>query len=130
MPREVVSSVLPIMPSTGLIRYQWRKHGSCAGLSQEDYFDVLRAARGRVAIPAEFERLSAYRTVRPDAVEASFVASNPGLAREGIAVACDRRYLREIRICLTKGLEFRTCPEIDRTQCRLDTAVMPPVRGG
>lgn len=128
--RAIVSDILPIMPSAGLIRYQWRKHGSCAGLSQEDYFEVLRAARTRIAIPAEFQRLGAYRTVRADDVEAAFLRSNQGLAKDGVAVTCDRRYLREVRICLTKGLEFRACPEIDRRDCRLDRAVMPPVRGG
>jgi ribonuclease T2 len=118
-----------IMPSAGLIRHQWRKHGSCAGLSQDDYFDVLRAAREAVAIPAEFRRLEADRTLDPDAAERAFLAANPGLAGEGVAVTCDRRFLREVRICLTKDLAFRECPEVDRRACRLDKVVMPPVRG-
>lgn len=126
----IVSDMLPLMPSGGLIRHQWRKHGSCAGLSQRDYFDVVSAARARIEIPKEFERLPAYRTVRPYDVEASFLAENGRLKPDGVAVTCDRRYLREVRICLTKGLEFRVCPEIDRRDCQLDKAVMPPVRGG
>lgn len=126
----IVSGMLPLMPSAGLIRHQWRKHGSCAGLSQRDYFDVVRAARARIEIPKEFERLSDYRTIRPDEVEASFLSANGRLKPDGVAVTCDRRYLREVRICFTKGLEFRACPEIDRRDCRLDKAVMPPVRGG
>jgi ribonuclease T2 len=117
-----------IMPSAGLIRHQWRKHGSCAGLSQDDYFDVLRAARETIVIPAEFSRLDAYRTLDPDDAELAFLAANPGLAEEGIAVTCDRRLLREVRICLTKDLAFRSCPEVDRRACRLDKVVMPPVR--
>lgn len=130
VPRDVISRTLPIMPSTGLIRHQWRKHGSCAGLSQEDYFDVLRAARTRVAVPREFERLKTYLTVAPHGVEKAFVAANAGMKPDGIAVSCDRRFLREVRICMTKGLEFRSCPEVDRRDCRLSKAVMPPVRGG
>jgi len=129
VPREVISRTLPIMPSTGLIKHQWRKHGSCAGLSQEDYFEVVRAARTRVAIPAEFERLKTYRTVAPDAVEKAFVTANSGMKPDGIAVSCDRRFLREVRICMTKRLEFRSCPEVDRRDCQLSKAVMPPVRG-
>lgn len=130
VPREVIARTLPIMPSTGLIKYQWRKHGSCAGLSQEDYFDVLRAARTRVAIPAEFDRLKTYLTVAPDVVEKAFVTANSGMKPDGIAVSCDRRFLREVRICMSKGLEFRSCPEVDRRDCQLSRAVMPPVRGG
>ena len=119
-----------IMPSAGLIRHQWRKHGSCAGLDQDDYFAVLRAARETVAIPPEFRRLEGYRTLDPDDAEAAFLKANRSLPRDAVAVTCDKRYLREVRICMTKGLEFRSCPEVDRRDCRLAKVVMPPVRGG
>lgn len=118
-----------LMPSAGLIRHQWRKHGTCTGLSQGDYFKVLRAARERIEIPAEFRRLDAYKTLEPGQAERAFLQSNPKLKADAIAVTCDRRYLREVRICMTKGLEFRACPEIERRACRLDKVVMPPVRG-
>lgn len=128
--RETLRTLYDIMPSAGLIRHQWRKHGSCSGLSQADYFAVLRAARRAVAIPPAYERLADYSSPDPDAVEAAFLASNPGLPADGVAVTCDRRYLREVRICLTRQLDFRSCPEVDRRACRRDEAVMPPVRGG
>lgn len=119
-----------LMPSAGLIRHQWRKHGSCAGLEQDDYFAVLRAARETVSIPPEFRRLGAYRTLDPDDAERAFIKANPSLPRDAIAVTCDRRYLREVRICMTTDLKFRSCPEVDRRDCRLSKVVMPPVRGG
>ncbi|RLP22206.1 ribonuclease T2 [Mesorhizobium sp. YM1C-6-2] len=119
-----------IMPSAGLIRHQWRKHGSCAGLDQDDYFAVLRAARETVSIPPEFRRLDAYRTLDPDDAERAFLKANPSLPGDAVAVTCDRRYLREVRICMTKDLEFRSCPEVDRRDCRLSKVVMPPVRAG
>lgn len=119
-----------IMPSAGLIRYQWQKHGSCTGLAQDDYFNVLRAAREKVVIPADFRRLDAYRRLAPGEVEAAFLENNPDLPADGVAVTCDRRFLREVRICLTKQLAFRRCDEVDRRACRLPKVVMPPVRGG
>jgi ribonuclease T2 len=127
--RDSLRELYEIMPSAGLIRHQWKKHGSCAGLSQDDYFQVLRAARDKIAIPPEFARLEAYRTVKPSDVEASFLQSNPGMSGDGMAVTCDRRLLREVRICLTKQLDFRDCREVDRRSCRRSKAVMPPVRG-
>ncbi len=119
-----------LTPSAGLIRHEWRKHGTCSGLSQADYFSVLRAAREAVTIPAAYERLADYQTPGPDDVEAAFLEANPGLAPEAVVVSCDRRYLREVRICLTKELGFRACPEVDRRACRRPKVVMPPVRGG
>ncbi|MEP9371139.1 ribonuclease [Mesorhizobium sp. KR1-2] len=131
VPEREARNLLDIMPAVGLIGHEWRKHGSCSGLSQDDYFAVLRAARERVNIPPEFIRLQDYLTPDPDEVERAFLKANPNLPGDGIAVTCDRRYLREVRICMNKDLTFRTCDEADRrAACRLPKVVMPPVRGG
>ncbi|BCH33773.1 ribonuclease [Mesorhizobium sp. L-8-10] len=126
---QTVRRFYELMPSAGLIRHQWRKHGTCSGLDQRDYFATLRAAHDKVAVPEEFRSLDAYRTVAPGAVEDAFRRANPMLPAQGITIACDERYLREVRICLTKELAFRPCPAIDRRSCRSTAAIMPPVRG-
>jgi ribonuclease T2 len=128
--KETLRTLYDIMPSAGLIRYEWKKHGSCTGMAQDDYFRVLRAAREKIAIPDEFRRLETYLTLDPDDAERAFLRSNHGLPADGIVVTCDRRYLREVRICMTKDLAFRGCGEIDRRGCPLSKVVMPPVRGG
>jgi len=125
VPRELARRYLDIMPSVGLMGHQWRKHGACAGVSQEDYFRLVRAARERVAIPGAYENPAADARVSPDAVEAAFLAANPGMKADGIAVACGGRHLSEVRICLTKDMEFRSCPEVDARACRLPQAAMP-----
>jgi ribonuclease T2 len=127
---DTARSLYDLMPSAGLIRHEWRKHGTCSGLSQADYFQVLRFARERVVVPREFRRLDDYRTLSPGEAEQSFLEANPGLDASDIAVTCDRRFLREIRICMTKDLGFRACPEIDRRACRAARIIMPPMRGG
>ena len=127
---DTARSLYDLMPSAGLIRHEWRTHGTCSGLSQADYFKVLRQARERVVVPQEFRRLDDYRTLSPGEAEQSFLKANPGLDASDIAVSCDRRYLREVRICMTKDLHFRDCPEIDRRACRTAKIVMPPMRGG
>ena len=50
--------------------------------------------------------------------------------RPAIAVTCNRTRLSEVRICLSKDLQFRACEEIDRRACRRDQVTMPPMRGG
>jgi ribonuclease T2 len=126
---ERLRTLYDLMPSAGLIRHEWRRHGSCAGLSQDAYFAVLRAARNRIVIPPALAHHDDDFAVDPDAAEQAFVKANDGLSPAGIAVTCDNRYLREVRICLTRELGFRSCPEIDRRACRRDSVVMPPVRG-
>jgi len=127
---DIVDDLRDIMPSAGLIGYQWRKHGGCSGLSQDDYFGVVRGAREKVAVPAAYRDIGDYLTVAPGEVERNFLSSNNAMSAQGVAITCDDRYLREVRICLTKDLAFRTCPAVDRRACTLKKAVMPPVRGG
>ena len=74
--------------------------------------------------------MSEPKTIAPDELEAAFIKVNPGLSSSAIAVTCDSRRLSEVRICLSKDLQFRSCEEIDRRACRRDQVLMPPVRGG
>lgn len=127
---SLIDSMLDLMPARGLIIHQWRTHGTCAGLRADRYFETVRRARTRVEIPQRFHRLNQYTMVSPNEVESAFLAANPDLKSDMIAVTCDNRRLREVRICMNKDLSFRTCEEIDRRACRIPRVVMPPVRGG
>ncbi len=127
--RNIVDSMLDLMPSPRLVFHEWDRHGTCSGLAQQAYFDNVRKARSVVKIPGEYQSIPTALSVSPAAVEDAFIKANPGLARSGMAVACDGRRLNEIRICLTKELGFRDCPEIARRTCRSASLTMPPVRG-
>ena len=128
--RNIMVSMLDLMPAPGLIYNEWDKHGTCSGLGERAYFETIRRARAAVKIPPEFEQLSEEKTISPSEIEDAFVRVNPGLSRSGIAVTCSRRRLSEVRICMTKDLQFRDCEQIDRRACRRDQVTMPPVRGG
>jgi ribonuclease T2 len=124
---DIVSSMLDLMPARGLVYHEWDTHGTCSGLSQRAYFDLVRKARAAVTIPPEFEDAKEYRTVTPQEVHDAFVKANPGAA---VTVTCSGRRLSEVRICLTKDLHFRGCEGLRKGACRRDQVVMPPVRGG
>jgi ribonuclease T2 len=128
--RNIVSSMLDLMPAPGLIFSEWDKHGTCSGLGARVYFDTIRKARSAVKIPPEYLELSAPKTVAPAEIEEAFIKVNPGLSTSAIAVTCDRTRLSEVRICMSKDLQFRACEEIDRRACRREQVVMPPMRGG
>ena len=128
--RNIVTSMLDLMPAPGLIYNEWDKHGTCSGLGERAYFESIRKARAAVKIPDDYLQLSDTKTVSPSEVEDAFIKANPGMKASGIAVTCNRKRLSEVRICMSKELEFRDCPEIDRQACPLDSVTMPPVRGG
>ena len=128
--RNIMSSMLDLMPAPGLIFNEWDKHGTCSGLGARAYFETIRKARAAVKIPVEFLELPEARTVAPDEIEEAFIKVNPGLSNSAVAVICDRTRLSEVRICMSKDLQFRACEEIDRRACRRDKVLMPPVRGG
>lgn len=129
VPDATVRQMLDVMPSAGLVGHQWRKHGSCAGMSQQDYFSVVRAARERINIPTRFARSAKRVEIEPDDVETDFIAANPTMPEDGIAVTCDGRFVREVRICMTKELEFRSCAEVNARACRMPRALMPAPGG-
>jgi ribonuclease T2 len=128
--RNIMTSMLDLMPAPGLIFNEWKKHGTCSGLGARAYFDTIRKARAAVKIPPEFLELSEPKTVAPADIEDAFIKANPGLSNAAIAVTCNRTRLSEVRICMNKDLKFRDCDEIDHRACRRDEVVMPPIRGG
>jgi ribonuclease T2 len=128
--RDIMSSMLDLMPAPGLVYNEWDKHGTCSGLSQRAYFETIRKARAAVKIPPDYLQLSEAKTVSPDEIENAFIKVNPGLTPSGVAVTCNRNRLSEVRICMSKDLQFRACDEIDRRACRRDQVSMPPTRGG
>jgi ribonuclease T2 len=118
--RSEIEAISDIIPSDGLIRHQWRKHGTCTGLSPDAYFETTRAAFDEVNLPAlEQRRISA------SSVRTAFLEANGGLPADGLAVTCAGGLLREVRICMTTDLEFRPCPEVAQRSCRQNDLRLP-----
>src|ERR1700716_2994268 len=49
--RNIVSSMLDLMPAPRLIFNEWDKHGTCSGLAPRAYFETVRKVRAQVKIP-------------------------------------------------------------------------------
>ena len=107
--RNIVGSMLDLMPSPRLIFHEWDQHGTCSGLSPRAYFDGVRKARAAVKIPPEYVELERSISVTPGEVTEAFLKANPGLSPRAVSVFCDRTWLTEVRICLGKDLSFRDC---------------------
>jgi len=127
--RAVVSSMLDLMPAPRLIFNEWDRHGTCSGLSARAYFNTVRHARGAVKIPPEYVDPQRPLSVSPKAVADAFIKANSDLTPDDMAVECDKTRLTEVRLCLSKDLKFRACPQIVKRSCRRDQIQMPPARG-
>ncbi len=128
--RAQVSSMLDLMPAPRLIFAEWDRHGTCSGLLPGAYFETVRKARSVVNIPSDYLDLKAPRNVAPNAVEDAFIKANPGLAPGDIAIACDSKRLTEVRLCLSKELKFRACPDVAERTCQRQQVLMPALRRG
>lgn len=130
VPQSLIDRMLDIMPSPRLVIHQYRKHGTCSGLSPEAYYEASRQAYESIRIPEKYRRLQEPLMVSPDEVEEEFLAANPQLEPDMIEVTCNRNRLREVRICFTRGLKPRKCGdnELGRRLCNASRVRVPPVR--
>lgn len=128
VPDAIGRQMFDIMPSMGLIGHQWRKHGSCSGLSQKDYFAVTRAAFKAVNLPQAVSSGKQGQTISADGLEKAFTQANPGMSQQGISISCDAGRFEEVRICLTHDLKFRSCQQVDRQGCQTNKMTIPPIR--
>ncbi len=126
--RTQVDQMLDLMPSPRLVYHEWDRHGTCSGLDAAGYFEAIRKARSKITVPAAYHESNAVRTVAPEDVAKAFVAANPGLAKNSLAVTCDDKRLTGVRVCMTKDFQFRECPEVVRRACQRDNVVMPAMR--
>jgi ribonuclease T2 len=117
VPRSLVDQMLGIMPSPNLIQYQWRSHGTCSGLSVDDYFANIRAAYKLVRIPQRYTSPSEDLVISADTLRREFRQANPQIPADAMMFDCAGRNLREVRVCLTRGLHPRPCTPAVRDTC-------------
>lgn len=118
-PRSAIDGTGDLYPDPNLARHEWRTHGTCSGLAPTAYFQAVKTARDRVAIPDPLTAVSRDAETTSQSVERAFAAVNPGLRPDMMSVTCRRGALQEVRVCMTRDLSgFRPCPEVDRAACR------------
>ncbi len=102
-PNSVIQSIRGLYPEDGLARHQWRKHGTCSGLTPAAYFNEVRRAVEKVNIPERLDEAKDGGRVRTREIEAAFIEANKGLRPGMLAATCVRGMLQEVRVCMTQG---------------------------
>jgi ribonuclease T2 len=117
VPPHLVSQMIGIMPSPGLIRHEWQAHGTCSGLNVNDYFATVRAAYRLINIPQRYRSPSEDLVVPATTLRSDFYQANRNIPAAAMRFDCTGRNLRELRICLTKDLKPRPCSAVVRDTC-------------
>lgn len=126
--RGMTAAMADIMGTSGLAWHQWKKHGTCTGLSARGYYALSREAYASINRPDIFRKLQ--RTVKLPAkvVEEAFLDSNPDMERDGVTITCKEGQIQEVRICLSKDLSPVPCGRDVVRDCQLDRALFTPLR--
>jgi len=118
------ASYSDIYPDAGLLRHEWRTHGTCSGLAPDVFFDLARKALHSVVIPTELTSLTQQISMPPREILDLFAKSNPSFPPDSLALSCGNNYLTAIEVCMTKTLSPISCTNI--RSCRANTIRIPP----
>jgi ribonuclease T2 len=113
-----------IYPDPSLLQHEWATHGTCSGLSPDDFFSSARKAFHSVTIPPKLAGLQSQISLPPDQILGLFTASNPHIPPASLALSCGSNYLTAVEVCLDKSLQPIACSGV--RSCRANTVRIPP----
>ena len=130
--QNLINEMLEMMPASGLVFHEYKTHGACSGLEPDAYFATARRLFRSIRIPARYSNPYEAQFVAPAELAADFAKVNPQLKGGSVAIGCGGpgNRLKEIRFCLTKDGQSRSCGgnENQRQMCPAEKMYLPPVR--
>jgi ribonuclease T2 len=123
---EIVNYMLNYMPSASLVQHEWQAHGTCSGLSAQDYFNKVVQAFRNLQVPQAYQRVNQQEEGGVKDLEQAFAASNS--APDGaFRVSCHSGELVNLEVCLTKDLKYQSCSNSLR-DCSSSKVLIRPVK--
>jgi len=113
-----------IYADPGLLRHEWRTHGTCSGLSPDAFFTLAQSAFHSVTIPSTLAQLDHQISMPPGQILDLFTKANPSIPRSSLALSCGNNYLTAIEVCLNKSALPTACGPIH--SCRANTVRITP----
>ena len=118
------SQYADIYPDPGLLQHEWKAHGTCSGLSPEDFFALARKAVHSVTIPPTLDHLDHPISMPPGDILDLFAQSNPTIPRDSLALTCGNNYLTAVEVCFSKTLQPTSCGHLHT--CGATSVRIPP----
>jgi len=106
--QDIIDQMMPIMPDAGLMQHEWSKHGTCSGLSMQDYFNDIQKTFQQLQIPQEYRAPQQTVSARPSDIQQKFADTN-NAPRNAFVVGCTGSQFEQLQVCLTKDLQYRQC---------------------
>ena len=132
VPENIITSMLDIMPSRGLVIHEYRTHGTCSGLDPARYFAMAHRLFDGITIPQRFRNPYESQLVSPSDIRREFLQANPSFKPDMIAVVCGGagKGLKEVRLCVSKDGQPRACGQNENQSklCSTDRVFIPPTR--
>ncbi len=122
--QATVQQMLAIMPARGLIQHEWATHGTCSGLSTQDYFADIEKAFKQLQIPPDYRAPAKAIEDSPADIAQKFAAANHAPAG-AFRVSCSGSEFVAVEACLTKDLQYRQCGSGLRS-CRAPQVTVRP----
>lgn len=126
--RGQTAAMADIMGTGGLAWHQWKKHGTCSGLTSDEYFAASRRAFDAVNRPPIFRKLDKPMKLPASVVEKAFLRANPTWDKDMLTITCKAGRIQEARLCLTRDLEPRICGRDVIRDCSMSDALFAPVQ--
>ncbi len=106
--KDTVDRMAQFMPSRGLIQHEWEKHGTCSGLSAQEYFQKVEQAFTSLKIPDQIRGLDHEQKFNAKELEQNFASANSA-PQGAFRLSCHAGELVNLEVCLTKDLQFQAC---------------------
>ncbi|MBS1814515.1 MAG: ribonuclease T [Acidobacteria bacterium] len=112
-------------PDPALLEHEWRKHGTCTGLSARAYFEFTRKAVEKFSFPPIVTTLKHEDAIQTSRILSRFHVVNPLFPAGSIVLSCGNNRLTAVEACLTKDLQPTRCGEHLRS-CRAKVIKVTP----
>lgn len=111
LPGSLKTKYAGLYPSPKLFDHEWEKHGTCSGLSPDNYLALSKRLKESVVIPTRYRSPEQPLRVTSTQLKQDLVAANSALNDSSLATFCSGsgRYLQELYVCFSPDGKALAC---------------------